>query len=213
MLSWHLLVCFLKWIWKIQFPAAFWRIKLHRQFLNVETVKSCSFLLINSRNGGCRTLGITSVSMALCLHIMRGEALGLHVPNTGAPWDWEEDVVLQLIWDGGPQLAASSFLPWWHALKLWKQNSHRGFRVESDFDVKKGRMWLCCDPELGSRGAAGGQRCLHRVNFHGAPRNHVCSDPLGQKKTTWMLHQSLPEGLQCFPLWKAASSSEKQHLA
>lgn len=40
-----------------------------------------------------------------------GEALGLHAPNTSAPWDLEEDVVLQLIWDGGPQLAASSFLP------------------------------------------------------------------------------------------------------
>ena len=73
-------VCFLKWIWKIQFPAAFWRIKLHRQFLNVETVKSCSFLFINSRNGGCRTLGITSVSMALCPHIMRGKPSGCMHP-------------------------------------------------------------------------------------------------------------------------------------
>lgn len=123
MLSWHLLVCFLKWIWKIQFPAAFWRIKLHRQFLHVETVKSCSFLFLNSWNCGCRTLGITSVSMALCPHVMRGEALGLHAPNTGAPWDWEEDMLSQPIQDGEPQLAASSFLPWWHELKLYESRT------------------------------------------------------------------------------------------
>lgn len=210
MLSWHLLVCFLKWIWKIQFPAAFWRIKLHRQFPHVETVKSCSFLLINSRNGGCRTLGITCVSLALCPHMMRGEALGLHAPSAGAPWDWEEDVLSQLIWDGGPQLAASSFLPWRHELKLCESRTAT--------EVSEPRVTLMwrragCSCVMTQSWAAGRWRCLHCVNFHEAPRNHVRSDPMGQKTTTWMLHQSLPEGLECFPLWKAASSSEKQHLA
>ena len=94
---------------------------------------------------------------------------------------------------------------------VWKQNSHRGFRVKSDF-----LMWrrAGCSCVMTQSWAAGRWRCLHRVNFHEAPWNHVRSDPLGQKKKkTWMLHQSLPEGLECFPLWKAASSSEKQHLA
>ena len=178
-------VCFLKWIWKIQFPAAFWRIKLHRQFLNVETVKSCSFLFINSRNGGCRTLGMSSVSMALCRHMMRGEVLGLHAPSTGAPWDWEEDVLSQPIRDGGPQLAAPSFLPWWHKLKLCKSRT-----ATEVSELRVTLMWrrAGCSCVVTQSWAAGRRQCLHRVNFHGAPQNHVRSDPLGQKKMTWMLH-------------------------
>ena len=75
------------------------------------------------------------VSMALCPHMMRGEALGLHAPNTAAPWDWEEDMLSQPIQDGGPQLAASSFLPWWHELKLYER------RIATEVSESRVTFW------------------------------------------------------------------------